>query len=190
MKKIDAKVVTYEVVKKPTNTPTVKVPIKEQLVRPFELTGSTYKLRTQVYKHAFYVTLNDFNGKPFEMFIHSKNNNVSVWTGSFTLMASAIFRGVADIGFLVKEMLEAVDPMGGHYAHHVHHESIVAEIFYLIDCRMKGIPINKKEQSIVENSALQPGQFESESCPDCSGTVWRMLDGCPRCENCSFSKCG
>jgi ribonucleoside-diphosphate reductase alpha chain len=218
MVKIEKPIVKVEVVKvdDQPETEVEKVVIQSppvKLSRPFELKGSTYKLRTQVYKHAFYVTVNDMGGKPFEMFINSKNNNISVWTGAFTMMASAIFRGVPDISFLIKDMLEAIDPMGGHHAHQKHHESIVAEIFYIIDCRIKGIPINKKEQrplnkaqeeAITDQIITNPidnykapeipeGCYIDKSCPECGNNIWRDVDGCPRCEGedgCGFSKCG
>ena len=212
MVQIKQKIVNQAVVKSGKNKTEIELPIEKRPSRPFALSGETYKLRTQVYTHAFYVTINDLNGKPFEMFINSKNNNIVVWIGAFTLMASAIFRAVPNIDFLVKEMLQAVDPMGGHHAHQTHHESIVAEIFYIVDCRMKGIPINKKEQpskgaiqstvpkealpieSTVTPSVEAPIKLEQNQYIDapcvaelvngdtCGNTVWREVQGCAQCD--------
>ena len=93
--KIEKKIVGYEVVKpdeKPAEPPKANVEttreqakivqMHEKVVRPEMLVGSTYKIKTPVSEHAFYITINDMvlnpgtpyeKRRPFEIFINSKN---------------------------------------------------------------------------------------------------------------------
>ena len=58
------------------------IQMHEQLERPEQLAGSTYKIKTPLSDHALYVTINDIVlnpgtehelRRPFEIFINSKN---------------------------------------------------------------------------------------------------------------------
>ena len=121
-------------------------------IRPVSLSGKTYKLKTHVYEHSFYVTINDMDGEPFEIFINTKNHDAHMWTTAVTLAWSTVFRKVYDIQFLITEMLETIDIRGGHISHERFHKSIVAEVGYILDCRIKNIPLRKSERTIlVEN---------------------------------------
>ena len=59
------------------------VQMHEKVVRPEMLVGSTYKIKTPISEHAFYITINDMllnpgtpyeKRRPFEIFINSKQN--------------------------------------------------------------------------------------------------------------------
>ncbi|MDA7968650.1 MAG: NrdJb [Gammaproteobacteria bacterium] len=96
----------------------------EKVERPEMLVGSTYKIRTPVSKHAFYITINDIvlnpgtpyeKRRPFEMFINSKNMDHYQWISALTLIVSAVFRKGGDVAFLVQELQSVFDPKGGYF---------------------------------------------------------------------------
>ncbi|MGR3913949.1 MAG: NrdJb [Gammaproteobacteria bacterium] len=96
----------------------------EKVERPEMLVGSTYKIRTPVSKHAFYITINDIvlnpgtpyeKRRPFEMFINSKNMDHYQWISALTLIVSAVFRKGGDVAFLVQELQGVFDPKGGYF---------------------------------------------------------------------------
>lgn len=138
--KIEQKIVGYDVVKPQPNTatkPAVKqaagnnhkphsaiVQMHEKVVRPEMLIGSTYKIKTPVSEHAFYITINDMvlnpktpyeKRRPFEIFINSKNMDHYQWICALTLIISAVFRKGGDITFLVNELQSVFDPKGGYF---------------------------------------------------------------------------
>ena len=74
------------------------IQMTEQVERPDVLIGSTYKVKSPLFEHALYVTLNDIvlnQGtehelrRPFEVFINSKNMDHFQWIVALTRIMSA-----------------------------------------------------------------------------------------------------
>lgn len=125
------------------------VRMSEQVERPDVLIGSTYKIKSPLFEHALYVTLNDIVlnpgtahelRRPFEIFINSKNMDHFQWIVALTRIMSAVFRKGGDVTFLVEEMRAVFDPRGGYFkAGGVYMPSIVAEIGAVVEAHMKMI---------------------------------------------------
>ena len=86
------------------------VEMDESLQRPETLIGMTYKIKSPLFEHALYVTVNDIvlnagtpheQRRPFEIFINSKNTEHYAWTVALTRMISAVFRRGGDVSFVV-----------------------------------------------------------------------------------------
>jgi hypothetical protein len=160
--KIEKKIKGYNVVKPedkaapaaapaaPKEAPKAEViQMHESLERPETLVGSTYKIKSPLFEHALYVTLNDIvlnagtqyeQRRPFEIFINSKNMDHFQWIVALTRILSAVFRKGGDVTFLVEEMKAVFDPRGGYFkAGGVYMPSIVAEIGAVIEQHMKMI---------------------------------------------------
>ncbi|WP_266184252.1 NrdJb [Dyella humicola] len=160
--KIEKKIKGYNVVKPedkaapaaapaaPKEAPKAEViQMHESLERPETLVGSTYKIKSPLFEHALYVTLNDIvlnagtpyeQRRPFEIFINSKNMDHFQWIVALTRITSAVFRKGGDVTFLVEEMKAVFDPRGGYFkAGGVYMPSIVAEIGTVIEQHMKMI---------------------------------------------------
>ena len=95
------------------------IQMHEQLERPEQLAGSTYKIKTPLSDHALYVTINDIVlnpetehelRRPFEIFINSKNMEHFQWIVALTRIISAVFRKGGDVAFLVEELHSVFDP--------------------------------------------------------------------------------
>lgn len=156
--KIDKKIRSYEVVVPETGKATAAAPVParaeviqmhEKVERPDQLIGATYKIKSPLFEHALYVTINDIvlnQGtefelrRPFEIFINSKNMDHFQWIVALTRIMSAVFRKGGDVTFLVEELKAVFDPRGGYFkAGGVYMPSIVAELGALIERHLKMI---------------------------------------------------
>jgi hypothetical protein len=161
--KIEKKIKGYNVVKPEdkANPAPAPVPVKdtapvaeviqmhESLERPETLVGSTYKIKSPLFEHALYVTVNDIvlnagtkheMRRPFELFINSKNMDHFQWIVALTRILSAVFRKGGDVTFIVEELKAVFDPRGGYFkAGGVYMPSIVAEIGAVVEQHMKSI---------------------------------------------------
>jgi len=144
----------------PTVTPdprdVIEVPVKAEVIqmhekveRPDTLVGATYKIKSPLFEHALYVTINDIVlnpgteyelRRPFEIFINSKNMDHFQWIVALTRIMSAVFRKGGDVTFLVEELKAVFDPRGGYFkAGGVYMPSIVAELGAIIEQHLKSI---------------------------------------------------
>ena len=162
--KIEKKIKGYNVVKPedkaaPAPAPQAKaaaeprqaevIQMHESLERPEQLIGSTFKIKSPLFEHALYVTINDIvlnsgtkheQRRPFEIFINSKNMDHFQWIVALTRILSAVFRKGGDVTFIVEELKAVFDPRGGYFkAGGVYMPSIVAEIGAVIEQHMKNI---------------------------------------------------
>jgi hypothetical protein len=169
-------------------TPSAEViQMHESVERPDTLVGATYKIKSPLFEHALYVTLNDIvlnagtpheQRRPFEIFINSKNMDHFQWIVALTRIMSAVFRKGGDVTFVVEEMKAVFDPRGGYFkAGGVYMPSIVAEIGGVIEQHMKMIGmIHDPEMSdaqralIVEKRAAYEAA-QSKKKPDASAVV-------------------
>ncbi len=125
------------------------VQMHERVERPEMLEGSTYKIKSPLFEHALYVTINDIvlnegteheSRRPFEIFINSKNMEHFQWAVALTRIMSAVFRKGGDVTFLVEELKAVFDPRGGYFKMGgVYMPSIVAELGFIIDDHLKKI---------------------------------------------------
>ena len=243
--KIEKKIVAYKVKSKEDEAPVAKleetqsegeqlqldgtpdgqkgatiVRMHEKVERPEMLIGSTYKIKTPVSEHAFYITINDIilnpgtpyeKRRPFEVFINSKNMDHYQWISALTLIISAVFRKGGDVTFLSQELRSVFDPKGGYFKRGGKFmPSLVAEIGEALETHMRFIGLIKDDgmddhqKKLVEEkrkeyeARQQPKADDSEAtfppgatlCSKCSTKAMIMMDGCLTCLNCGESKCG
>ena len=184
----------------------------EQLERPEQLAGSTYKIKTPLSDHALYVTINDIVlnpgtehelRRPFEIFINSKNMEHFQWIVALTRIISAVFRKGGDVAFLVEELHSVFDPGGGYLKRGGRHvPSLVAEIGTVIEEHLMMIGLMKRDgpderqqrhiDEIRRKLGCEDGEFPPDAvvCARCRTKAATMLDGCMTCLNCGDSKCG
>ncbi|MEZ5529864.1 MAG: NrdJb [Porticoccaceae bacterium] len=125
----------------------------ENLSRPEELHGSTYKVKTPLSDHALYITINDIilnqgtdheQRRPFEIFINSKNMDQFQWVVALTRVISAVFRKGGDCTFLAEELKAVFDPQGGYFKRGGKFmPSLVAEIGEAIESHLTKIGMLK-----------------------------------------------
>jgi hypothetical protein len=160
--KIDKKITGYNVVKPEDKVAAVAasvaakeppmaevIQMHESVERPETLVGSTFKVKSPLFEHALYVTINDIvlnagtaheQRRPFEIFINSKNMDHFQWIVALTRIMSAVFRKGGDVTFIVEELKAVFDPRGGYFkSGGVYMPSIVAEIGSVVEQHMKNI---------------------------------------------------
>ena len=140
------------------------IQMHEKIERPETLVGSTYKLKTPLFEHALYVTINDIvlnagseheHRRPFEIFINSKNMDHFQWIVALTRIMSAVFRKGGDVTFLVEEMKAVFDPRGGYFkAGGVYMPSLVAELGSIVEEHLKSIGLIQDPELSPEQRAL------------------------------------
>ena len=219
--KIDKKIVNYSVVKPveeqavgATENATVTesiahdlpeqakiVQMHEKVIRPEMLVGNTYKIKTPVSEHAFYITINDIllnpgtpyeKRRPFEIFINSKNMDHYQWISGLTLIISAVFRKGGDVTFLVSELQSVFDPKGGYFKRGGKFmPSLVAEIGDAIESHLKMIGmivdkgLDKHQQALVDQKRkeYEDQQFLSDTDEPIESNFPPGASLCLKCNN-------
>lgn len=172
----------------------------EKVERPEMLVGSTYKIKTPVSEHAFYITINDMllnpgtpyeKRRPFEMFINSKNMDHYQWISALTLIVSAVFRKGGDVTFLVKELQSVFDPKGGYFRKGGKYmPSLVAEIGYVIEAHLKIIGlikapvVDKHQREIIEQKRRKFEQQQAALKADLGDANGDFPAGAELCGKC------
>ena len=219
--KIEKKIVGYSLAepkKADEKSETNIVQLGEPLDRPEKITGTTYKVKTPVTDHAFYITINDVimnegtdqeHRRPFEIFVNSKNMEHFQWIVALTRVMSAVFRKGGDVTFLVEELESVFDPSGGYYKKGGKYiPSLVAELGHVVETHLENIGMlkssepdeyqkklidEKKEEYLKQNSGnLDESGFpkDAQLCAKCQTKASILMDGCLTCLNCGESKCG
>ena len=189
--KIDKDIVGYEVVKPEEERAAEEAALKEKAGRSRAkiihmtervqrpegmeaLEGATYKIKTPLFDHAMYVTINDIilnpgtrheMRRPFEIFINSKNMDHFQWIVALTRLMSAVFRKGGDVVFLAEELQAVFDPKGGYFKPGGKFmPSIVAEIGAVIEHHLQKIGLMEKEElSEQQQLILDEKRAEAEA---------------------------
>lgn len=224
--RINQRIKRFEVVDESLQRPAAAAPgsppvqMDETLQRPEMLIGVTYKIKSPLFEHALYVTINDIllnagtpyeQRRPFEIFINSKNMDHFQWIVALTRIMSAVFRKGGDCTFLVEELKAVFDPRGGYLKKGgVYMPSIVAEIGAVLERHMIAIGLLQgqaldeaqrrylaEKRAAYEASqgavALEPGEGfppGAQLCGQCNTQAVVQVEGCETCLNCGHSKCG
>lgn len=149
--------------------------------------GKTYKLAWPN-SPAFYITINDdADGRPFEIFINSKNLEAYAWTLALTRMISAIWRRGGNTAFVQDELKAVFDPRGGSWMNGVYCPSLLAAIGGVIEQHCG-------EQQVIEAKPVEPVQPQmlvsiQDLCGKCNQPALKREGGCSVCKNCGDSKC-
>ena len=176
--KIDAGIIKVSMGTSTTKTPDQKPAIYP---RPEILEGKTYKIKSPLQAHALYVTINNDNGKPFEIFLTSKNVENQAWMNALALVITAIFRQGVDPSFLIHELISVHDPIGGFIRKGGGFvPSLVSEIGRCI----------KEHLGVKPPKMNKPYIPSLDSCPECGEYSLYQESGCVSYRSCSYSKCG
>ncbi len=175
------------------------VQMHEKVIRPDMLVGNTYKIKTPVSEHAFYITINDIllnpgtpyeKRRPFEIFINSKNMDHYQWISGLTLIISAVFRKGGDIAFLVNELRSVFDPKGGYFKRGGRFmPSLVAEIGDVIESHLKMIGVivepglDEHQQALVDQKRREYEQRHTQ--PFKASQDYEFPDGAILCNKCN-----
>ena len=137
--------------------------------RPTLLTGRTSKIKTPLGN--LYLTMNEKDGKPYEVFcqIGKAGSDVSAFTESIgRLISIALQSGVS-----TSEVINQLTGIGG------------SNSVGLGKNKVRSVP-----DAIASVLSEKPTFYLGELCPKCGTGIMVNEEGCSRCQNCGFSKCG
>ncbi|MBW2408586.1 MAG: ribonucleotide-diphosphate reductase subunit alpha, partial [Deltaproteobacteria bacterium] len=148
--------------------------------RPETLLGFTTKMKTG-YGH-LYVTVTEYDGKPFEVFatIGKSGRSTTAKTEAIGRLVSLALRS----GVTVDKIIDQLKGIGGEYPVFQNGGlvlSIPDAIARVLEKRYSGE--NAPGRHKTEYSLL------GEKCPECGQTV-SFEEGCMMCHFCGFNKCG
>ena len=178
----------------PAEAPISNPPMLEQ--RDDALEGTTYKLKWPDSAHAVYVTINNIEAegavRPFEIFINSQNMEHYAWTLGLTRMVSAVFRRGGDVSFVADELKAVFDPRGGSWMNGKYVPSLLAAIGGVIEKHLHQFAPGQLELPVIykADSTQQVAAPHGPICPQCSATGMIREEGCNKCLECGYSKCG
>lgn len=158
--------------------------------RPVVISGRTYKARWPHDNASYYITINELNGKPFEMFISSNSSKYSDWTTALSLTISAIMRLGVDISFIPDELRKVQSFTDGAWIKQRYYGSLVALIGETLGEHLDRDDICESNEAIIEEVQDTQTQQKGEQCPQCGLPTLTKLEGCLRCTNCDFNLCG
>lgn len=174
--------------------------------RPEALPAVVYKVKP--HEHAYYLTITDLDGRPFELFINSKEAQYSEWTSALGRMISAIWRYAAqhkiDVDFVQEELRQIHAATGGFWLNGKHRPGLVAAIGDCIDQHTRRLEGLNTEDKAAANEKLNAGgvgfqMYPSavdamvgslDVCPKCQRRGVRHVEGCGTCQECGWSNCG
>lgn len=157
-------------------TPEAQVRIRR---RPDFVTGFTQKVQTGL--GGMYLTVNEVDGKPFEIFatIGKSGHSVTAKAEAIGRLVSLAFRSGIDVSDVVGQL----KGIGGE--HPIFQKkgmllSIPDAIAWVLENRyLKGRTLSKH----ITNA------FERHLCPEC-GAELVFQEGCHSCPSCAYTKCG
>ena len=178
--------------------------------REKSMSGRTHKIKWG--EHAVYITINNGDNGPYEIFINSLDSSHYAHTVALTRMISAIWRRGGDVSFVAEELKQIADPRGGVWMDSRYVPSLPAAIGYVIEehigqspdpaiCQDSAIDysdIPEADEDWFKKAVLKMPNLHSISpvpvprhfCPKChSANVWFPKANCLTCRDCSFSNC-
>ena len=159
--------------------------------RPDVLSGSTYKIKWPSLQSALYLTVNqNEEGKPFEVFISSKDSRYHDWTTALTTMISSIFRRGGDISYVARELQQVQSLNDGAILEKQHHPSLVAYIGFKLEQHINGQQTEAVQEPNQASHTTSIQRLGGDSCPQCHQLTLFREEGCKKCSTCGFSTCG
>ncbi len=184
---------------------------KEYRRRPKKLTGATYKMNTPFGKA--YITVNDVDGKPFEIMINVGKAGSDVFAMSEALgRVSSLFLRFGELpdGNKARLLIKHLKGIGGSGAvgfgpNRV--ESIADAVAKALEIHMDGenpnnsiatalseitlIPNSESDEEQVQENKVELNQVPEnlDLCPSCGSASLINEEGCKHCITCGFTKC-
>ncbi|WP_223829791.1 adenosylcobalamin-dependent ribonucleoside-diphosphate reductase [Paenibacillus arenilitoris] len=179
---------------------------KQYKSRPQVLRGATYKVNTPF--GMAYITINDLNGTPGEIFLNVGKAGSDVFAMAEALgRVCSLFLRYGDHGNKVKLLIKHLKGIGGSGAigfgvNRV--ESIADAVAKSLEIHMES---GEEQAASVEADALpayEAGAAEPSAaydkhdvsasasrdlCPSCGSATLINIEGCKQCSNCGYSKC-
>lgn len=148
--------------------------------RPDSIPGFTYKLNWPSWESALYLVINEWNGKPWEVFLFSKDARYQEWIVALSVLLSISMRRTdIDPMEIVAELKQIQSIHDSTFIGSKRYGSLIAFI------------AEKLEEHLAERHQGQPIEVKtvSDPCPVCVAPMERR-EGCKVCTSCGYTMCG
>jgi ribonucleoside-diphosphate reductase alpha chain len=190
------------------DTPTTETAandVTRSVGRPEIVDSRTIKVSWAGLTSSLYLTVGYVDGKPWEIFLNSKDQKSLEWTMALTILMSQSLRHGVPLESLANEFLQ-ISALEGGWAEGSYWPSLVAYLGH----KLKSLVEEDKQPFTAEDEAddtavhgsgasgsevglrstnTGEGSPKMGQCPDCHQFKVTSLGGCPVCENCGWSKC-
>ncbi|TNJ63761.1 adenosylcobalamin-dependent ribonucleoside-diphosphate reductase [Paenibacillus hemerocallicola] len=173
---------------------------KQYKKRPQTLRGATYKFNTPF--GMAYITINDMNGTPSEIFMNVGKAGSDVFAMSEALgRVCSLFLRYGDHGDKVQLLVKHLKGIGGSGAIGFGANRVES----IADAVAKALEMHSGDESepyitatqeitaTVESAPVKPhvhsGSISTDLCPSCGTASLVNSEGCKNCTNCGYSKC-
>ncbi|WP_010274698.1 adenosylcobalamin-dependent ribonucleoside-diphosphate reductase [Paenibacillus senegalensis] len=188
------------------NEQTRQVLDKQYKSRPQVLRGATYKINTPF--GMAYITINDLNGTPGEIFLNVGKAGSDVFAMAEALgRVCSLFLRYGDHGEKVQLLIKHLKGIGGSGAigfgvNRV--ESIADAVAKALETHIQDAnpelsatayaPAKEEAEpapvtAALESAPVMPGVDSKDICPSCGSVSLMNVEGCKTCANCGYSKC-
>jgi len=174
-------------------------PTKAYRRRPFRLNGATFKMNTPLGKA--YITINEENGKPFEIFVNVGKAGSDVFAMSEALgRVSTLFLRFGELpdGNKARLLIKHLKGIGGSGAvgfgpNRVDSipDAMAKALEFYLDGEEENVVASTREE-VVNKERDEDGDYYREGldlCPACGAAALVAEEGCKHCESCGYSKC-
>jgi len=173
--------------------------------RPEVLQGSSYKVKDEGKDITVYVTINDKDGKPFELFLNSSHTESYEYIAVITRLVSAMFREGMCPEFIAKEF-KKIWGAAGYFSNGKFRSSLISHIgdAILDHVKQKQSAPHQLQEPETQNSESEKIQETAKTripvkshtgltCPECKEPTLKKEGGCTKCLNqdCGYlGECG
>jgi len=149
--------------------------------RPETLEGFTTKMMTGM--GALYVTVTEYEGRPFEVFatIGKSGRSTTAKTEAIGRLVSLALRS----GVRVEKIVEQLKGIGGE--HPVFQKDGL--VLSIPDAISRVLEKRYMQEQSVKRRGNHKNSLLGETCPECGQTI-SFEEGCMTCHFCGFTKCG
>jgi ribonucleoside-diphosphate reductase alpha chain len=172
---------------------------KQYKSRPQKLQGATYKVNTPF--GMAYITINDMNGTPSEIFLNVGKAGSDVFAMSEALgRVCSLFLRYGDHGNKVRLLIKHLKGIGGSGAigfgaNRV--ESIADAVAKALEIHIDEAesvvsyqaPVTAEVKTEVKRGFLSIPIASTDLCPSCGSATLVNSEGCKTCTTCGYSKC-
>lgn len=155
--------------------------------RPPDLEGYTYRIRPNPSGPSLYVTINDFEEEPYEIFFKTKNAEQQEILDMLSRALTSLLRRGISAKHLIEEFKKYESPFNsgswyeGKYIKSLSHAvGLIMEKHY----KRTGILKVKTQKKEAKKEKQKGGK-----CPECQEYSMYPIGGCPVCILCGYSSC-
>ena len=154
--------------------------------RPVILSGKTYRIKPKPGGEWLYITINDFEDVPMEIFFASRDATHQEYLGVLGDVLTTLFRRGEPAIHIVKDLLKHQGNSGGGWYEGQYIPSTAAAIGMIMKKHYQSLDLMPSD--VVEKKDTNGSNMLR--CPSCGEFRIVVQEGCKNCLACGYSKCG